>query len=83
MLASLTARSTSLVRLDPRPLTAGQTNNRVDAGIKLALNIGSLVWFDANNDGTNNNAEVGISGVPVTLVSVDTNAHTTTVVGTR
>ncbi len=76
---------------NPNPLTGltpvitlipGQTNNSIDAGIRVSLSVGSLVWFDANNDGTNNNAEVGISSVSVYLLSVDTNANTTTVVGT-
>ncbi len=55
-------------------LSAGENNNNVDAGLiftspVLPNSIGDKVWFDANNNGTNDGgaAEPGVSGVTVTL----------------
>ncbi len=50
-------------------LTAGQVNNTVDAGFFAAnvMNLGNVVWYDQNNDGTKQPTETGIAGATVKL----------------
>jgi protocatechuate 3,4-dioxygenase beta subunit len=50
-------------------LTAGQVNNTVDAGFFTAnvMNLGNVVWYDQNNNGTKDAGETGISGATVKL----------------
>jgi protocatechuate 3,4-dioxygenase beta subunit len=50
-------------------LTAGQVNNTVDAGFFAAnvMNLGNVVWYDQNNDGTKQATETGIAGATVKL----------------
>jgi SdrD B-like domain/PKD domain len=52
-------------------LTAGQVNNTVDAGFFAAnvMNLGNVVWYDQNNDGTKQATETGIAGATVKLYS--------------
>jgi SdrD B-like domain len=39
----------------------------INITITECLSIGNLVWDDVNNDGLNNNGEIGVGGVPVRL----------------
>lgn len=55
---------------------AGDNNHTFDFGFKGGTNVysvGNRVWFDTNNDGRINAAEVGISGISVSLF-VDANS---------
>jgi hypothetical protein len=54
----------SMVITDPSGCAAVTTMNIT---ITECLSIGNLVWNDANNDGFNNNSEVGVEAVPVKL----------------
>ncbi|HMV84251.1 MAG TPA: SdrD B-like domain-containing protein [Blastocatellia bacterium] len=47
-------------------------NNTVDFGFIPLMNLGNLVWKDANNNGLKDNTEPGIGGVTVELIR-DTN----------
>jgi hypothetical protein len=49
---------------DPSGCSAVST---INITVTECLSIGNLVWNDANNDGLNNNSEVGVGGVPVRL----------------
>src|SRR5690606_20945831 len=44
-----------------------QSNRTVDFGFYASMSLGNRVWEDADNNGTLNGAETGISGVPVNL----------------
>ena len=44
--------------------------NMLTLTIKKCQSLGDLVWKDVNNDGLNNNGELGISNVPVKLFDV-------------
>jgi hypothetical protein len=52
-------------------LASGDSNMTVDAGIyqpqPTTSTVGDRVWFDANNNGTQDPGEQGVSGVTVTL----------------
>lgn len=49
-------------------LTAGQTNNTIDAGFFVPLgSIGNKVWDDVNKNGTQDDGELGVAGVAVSL----------------
>ena len=49
-------------------ITAGNTNLTVDAGIySTRAALGDYVWFDANNNGTQDAGEKGIAGITVTV----------------
>jgi protocatechuate 3,4-dioxygenase beta subunit len=50
-------------------LAAGQLNTTVDAGFFAAnvMNLGNVVWYDQNNDGTKQATETGIAGATVKL----------------
>jgi protocatechuate 3,4-dioxygenase beta subunit len=49
-------------------VVAGETNTTVDAGIKTSiLNLGNYVWYDRNNNGTQDANEPGIVGATVRL----------------
>jgi LPXTG-site transpeptidase (sortase) family protein len=45
----------------------GENNHTYDFGFTQSYSLGNRVWFDTNNDGLLNNAEVGVSGVRVEL----------------
>ncbi len=61
-------------------ITAGNTNLTVDAGIySTRAALGDYVWFDADNDGTQDATEKGIAGVTVTLYDANNTAVTSTV----
>lgn len=49
-------------------VTAGATTSGVNFIDEQPATIGNLVWHDANNDGLNNNGELGIDGVLVELL---------------
>ncbi|MGE3807200.1 MAG: SdrD B-like domain-containing protein, partial [Gemmataceae bacterium] len=48
-------------------LTAGQTNNDIDQGYYIPVNLGDRVWFDINADGLQDLGEPGLNGVSVLL----------------
>ena len=58
--------------LKMEPINDGDTDNNtnlsVDFGLIRLLSVGNLVWEDANNDGLNNNSEVGIDGITIYLL---------------
>ena len=57
----------------PITLTAGQTNNNIEAGLVpvpvTTASIGNTVWLDTNHDGLDNNGEAGVAGVTVELLN--------------
>lgn len=61
-------------------LAFGETNNTLDAGIRLSnlASVGNFVWNDQDNDGIQDSGEPGIPNVTVRLF----NAATNTQVGT-
>ncbi len=59
-------------------LTAGQTDNTIDAGLYQPAALGDFVWNDTNHNGIQDAGETGISGVTVTLYG----SNGTTVLGT-
>jgi hypothetical protein len=50
-------------------LQANEHRTDVDFGVNATGQIGDLVWIDSNGDGIQNNGEIGVSGVVVTLRS--------------
>ncbi|MEQ1553672.1 MAG: SdrD B-like domain-containing protein, partial [Ferruginibacter sp.] len=50
-------------------LTAGQTNNTIDAGFYIPASIGNYVWNDVNANGIQDATEVGIAGVNMSLTT--------------
>lgn len=55
-------------------LASGTYNPNVDAGYKKAeICLGDYVWNDVNQDGIQNNAEVGVAGINVNLYDATTN----------
>ena len=63
---------------DAVTLTAGETDNTIDAGLYQPAALGDYVWDDANHNGIQDAGENGIGGVTVTLYGLDG----TTVIGT-
>jgi protocatechuate 3,4-dioxygenase beta subunit len=55
-------------------LTAGQTNNNVDAGFYKGATLGDRVWLDANRNGLQDSGETGVAGVKVVLLDAAGNA---------
>ena len=58
----------------PVTLTAGETDNNVDAGLislapPLTAGIGDYVWLDGNANGLQDTGEVGVAGVTVDLLN--------------
>ncbi|MEZ5045997.1 MAG: SdrD B-like domain-containing protein [Chitinophagaceae bacterium] len=64
-------------------LSAGETENTIDAGIYFeaptTASVGNFVWLDANNDGIQDSGETGVSGVTVTLCDASGNPVATTI----
>ena len=60
---------------DNEPITDGDadtnTNLSVDFGLYVPLSLGDTVWFDENNNGTNDVTEGGISNVVVELYATN------------
>jgi hypothetical protein len=56
----------------PVVLTAGQTDNTIDAGLYATCALGDYVWQDLNCNGIQNTSEPGVSGVKVSLLAADT-----------
>ncbi len=56
----------------PITLTAGQTQQYVNAGFAPTGAIGDFVWQDLNRNGIQNAGEPGVSGVKVSLLAADT-----------
>src|SRR5690606_38192235 len=48
-------------------------NPTIDAGIVELCTIGDYVWYDTNNNGTQDPGEEGVPGVTVTLLDADGN----------
>ncbi|MFP4654363.1 MAG: SdrD B-like domain-containing protein [Methanohalobium sp.] len=62
-------------------LTSGENNNTIDAGLYQPASIGDFVWNDQDVNGTQDNGELGVTGVLVKLHDCDTGieiANTTT-----
>ncbi len=53
---------------DQVTLTAGQTNNNVDAGFYKGATLGDRVWLDANKNGVQDAGETGVANVKVILL---------------
>ncbi len=59
----------------PVTLTAGETDNNVDAGLVApsapppTAGIGDYVWFDSNANGLQDSGETGVAGVTVDLLN--------------
>ncbi|GAA3402318.1 SdrD B-like domain-containing protein [Paenibacillus hodogayensis] len=69
---------TSTGKTDAIQLGRGESNQTIDAGLVLAKGmIGDFVWIDTNKDGIQNNGEVGLNGVTVSLYN-DSGALLTT-----
>jgi hypothetical protein len=61
-------------------IAAGNTNLTVDAGIySTRAALGDYVWFDANNNGTQDATEKGIAGVTVTIYDASNVAVTSAI----
>ncbi len=54
----------SMAITDPSGCSAVST---INITVSECLSIGNLVWNDTNNDGLNNNSEIGVGGAPVRL----------------
>jgi SdrD B-like domain len=55
---------------EPVTLTAGQTDNTIDAGLQIApAALGDYVWLDANRNGLQDSNETGVAGVTVDLLN--------------
>ncbi len=52
-------------------------NMTVDFGFTSLYSLGNRVWFDTDNDGTINGAEVGVNGVTVDLYAADAGGNPT------
>ncbi len=50
-------------------LTSGEDNRSVDAGFYVPIRIGDRVWDDRNYNGIQDNGELNVTGVTVTLVT--------------
>ena len=60
--------------IDVHGIGVAKDNNTIDAGYIALKYIGNYVWNDINRDGIQNNNEVGVSGITVTLL--DNNSAT-------
>ncbi|MQA18776.1 SdrD B-like domain-containing protein [Rugamonas rivuli] len=58
---------------DQFTLTAGQTNNDVDAGFYKGATLGDRVWLDSNRNGVQDAGEAGVAGVKVILLDASGN----------
>jgi uncharacterized repeat protein (TIGR01451 family) len=66
----LTVNSESVTDGDTDP----NTNLTVDFGLYPGIQLGNLVWHDANDNGTKDTLEVGIEGLLVELLNASNNA---------
>ncbi|OKH38898.1 hypothetical protein NIES2101_35770 [Calothrix sp. HK-06] len=68
----------------PITLVAGEVNRTIDAGFYKTASLGDKVFNDANNNGIQDAAEVGVVGVTVQLISpVDGSVIATTTTDTN
>ncbi|MEI6158382.1 MAG: SdrD B-like domain-containing protein, partial [Roseococcus sp.] len=58
-------------RTDVVNLISGETDNTVDGGLYRLATLGDRVWLDANNNGQQDPAELGVSGITVRLLRAD------------
>ncbi|MCB9388205.1 MAG: hypothetical protein H6512_01035 [Acidimicrobiia bacterium] len=59
-------------------LAAGDENMTIDQGVYTnTASLGDYVWIDSNDDGIQNDAETGIAGIEVRLLSVDEDGNRT------
>ena len=59
---------------DQITVSAGQTNNNVDAGFYKGATLGDRVWYDTNKNGIQDSGETGVAGVKVILLDASGNA---------
>jgi uncharacterized surface anchored protein len=59
-------------------LSAGQTNNNVDAGFYKGATLGDRVWLDTNKNGVQDSGEAGVANVKVILLDASGNPTGTT-----
>ncbi|MYN30222.1 SdrD B-like domain-containing protein [Duganella levis] len=59
-------------------LSAGQTNNNVDAGFYKGATLGDRVWLDSNKNGVQDSGETGVANVKVILLDASGNPTGTT-----
>jgi protocatechuate 3,4-dioxygenase beta subunit len=63
------------------PVVANASNLTVDAGFFVPMKLGNFVWYDKNNNGTQDANEPGVAGVTVALYA-DENGPSGSVCGT-
>lgn len=51
---------------------SGQSDQSIDAGI-IPATLGDIVWFDANDNGIQDNGEPGVANIPVSLLDASGN----------
>jgi protocatechuate 3,4-dioxygenase beta subunit len=68
--ANTTTGNSPIFTIDVNGTGLAKDNNTIDAGYKIPTAcLGNYVWNDANHDGIQNNGEVGVSGVTVSLLN--------------
>ncbi|MEE4311778.1 MAG: SdrD B-like domain-containing protein [candidate division KSB1 bacterium] len=65
-------------RTAPIPLTQGENNDTIDAGMIVPASLGDFVWEDLNKDGIQDQGEPGIPNVTVELLDDQDNVLNTT-----
>ncbi len=63
---------------DAITLTAGETDDTIDAGMYKPVTIGDFVWNDVNANGIQDTGEAGIKGVTLTLNGTNSSGGTVT-----
>jgi len=49
-------------------LSSGDINSTIDAGIYQSSSLGDTVWFDENQNGLQDNSEIGVDNITVTIL---------------
>ncbi len=65
--ASLTDGNSPVIVMDVNGAGIAKNNFTIDAGYFKPAQLGNYVWNDINKDGIQDNAEVGVAGITVTL----------------
>lgn len=65
--------------IDVNGTGVAKDNNTIDAGYYQTAQLGNYVWNDLNHDGIQNNNEVGVAGVTISLVNSSNTILATTV----
>ncbi len=63
-------------------LTAGEWNKSIDSGFFKHASLGNFIWNDKNQDGIQNNNELGIGGVKLTLTGTTNGGQAVTLTTT-